>query len=235
MVAEIARLGYLNGHVVDVTYGRGVFWKRFRPEKLTTHDLKLDGVDFRNLPHPDGAFDASVIDGPYKCVSLDTEILTRNGWATWATVAVGDEVYTLNHDTGRGEWKPVRRVILEPVVRRRMVAIDGKSHSSLTTDDHRWPVVSQTGARSWATSSTFGPGHRVPLCAVSADQPEVPTIPDAMVELVAWFWTEGHVKGGVGGAVDSKRFAYGHICQSLAINPLNCKRIERAFEELYGP
>lgn len=67
MIADVARLGYLNGHVMDCTYGLGVFWKQWKPEKLTAHDrYTLDGVDFRNLPHPDGMFDSSVIDGPYQ-------------------------------------------------------------------------------------------------------------------------------------------------------------------------
>jgi hypothetical protein len=86
MIAEVARLGYLRGHVLDVTYGRGVFWKVWRSEKLTTHDLKLDGVDFRNLPHPDGTFDASVIDGPYKLNGAGSEPDIRYGvdlYASW--------------------------------------------------------------------------------------------------------------------------------------------------------
>lgn len=86
MIAEAARLGYLAGHVVDVTYGLGVFWKVWRPAKLTTHDLKLDGVDFRNLPHPDGTFDASVIDGPYKLNGAGSQPDIRYGvdlYASW--------------------------------------------------------------------------------------------------------------------------------------------------------
>lgn len=86
MIAEVARLGYLNGHVMDCTYGRGVFWKVFKPEKLTAHDLKLDGVDFRDLPHPDGAFDTSVIDGPYKLNGTGSNPDIRYGvdlYASW--------------------------------------------------------------------------------------------------------------------------------------------------------
>jgi hypothetical protein len=86
LIAEAARLGYLDGHVLDCTYGAGVFWKQWRPEKLTTHDLRIDGVDFRNLPHPDGTFDASVIDGPYKLNGASSEPDIRYGvdlYASW--------------------------------------------------------------------------------------------------------------------------------------------------------
>jgi tRNA G10 N-methylase Trm11 len=70
LIADVAQLGYLRitDHVLDPTYGRGVWWKKWRPEKLTTHDLTIDHVDFRELPHPDGTFDAVAFDPPYVCV-----------------------------------------------------------------------------------------------------------------------------------------------------------------------
>lgn len=86
LIADAARLGYLPGHVLDCTYGMGVFWKRWQPERLTTHDLKLDGVDFRHLPHDDDTFDASVIDGPYKLNGAGSEPDIRYGvdlYASW--------------------------------------------------------------------------------------------------------------------------------------------------------
>ena len=56
---------YLTGSVLDVTYGEGNWWTRFTPEDFTFHDLKVDGVDFRDLPHADGEFDTVVYDPPY--------------------------------------------------------------------------------------------------------------------------------------------------------------------------
>jgi hypothetical protein len=51
--------------VLDVTYGQGRFWTTFRPEHLVTHDLAIDGVDFRHLPEPDASVDVVVFDPPY--------------------------------------------------------------------------------------------------------------------------------------------------------------------------
>lgn len=51
--------------VVDVTYGKGNFWTVVRPHNLVTHDLGLDGVDFRHLPELDGSVDVLVLDPPY--------------------------------------------------------------------------------------------------------------------------------------------------------------------------
>lgn len=69
MIADVARLGYIAGRVLDVTYGLGRFWSVHRPGDLTCHDLnpaKGDGVDFRSLPHADASFDTVVMDPPYK-------------------------------------------------------------------------------------------------------------------------------------------------------------------------
>lgn len=52
--------------IADVTYGKGVFWRKVTPGRylLTSSDLQ-DGVDFTALPYPDEAYDALVIDPPY--------------------------------------------------------------------------------------------------------------------------------------------------------------------------
>jgi SAM-dependent methyltransferase len=68
LIADCARLGYLQTHwrTLDPTFGRGGFWKKWRPAELVVHDMKLDGVDFTDLPHGDASFDAVVFDPPYK-------------------------------------------------------------------------------------------------------------------------------------------------------------------------
>lgn len=64
LIAAVAPL-YLTGSVLDVTYGEGKWWSRFRPDPFTFHDLKVDGVDFTDLPYPDNAFDTVCYDPPY--------------------------------------------------------------------------------------------------------------------------------------------------------------------------
>lgn len=67
LIADMASLGYLQRDwlTLDPTYGRGLWWTRWRPDQLVTHDLRSDGVDFRALPEPEGSFDAAVFDPPY--------------------------------------------------------------------------------------------------------------------------------------------------------------------------
>jgi hypothetical protein len=57
---------YLTGSVLDVTYGEGKWWERFRPETFTFHDkFKVDGVDFTDLPEADGSIETVCFDPPY--------------------------------------------------------------------------------------------------------------------------------------------------------------------------
>ena len=52
--------------VADITYGKGVFWKRVPDNlyRLLATDL-TDGTDCRNLPYEDGEIDCVVFDPPY--------------------------------------------------------------------------------------------------------------------------------------------------------------------------
>ncbi len=68
LIARVAPM-YLEGNtVLDVTYGEGSWWKRYRPVGLRTHDIDLakgDGVDFRALPEADHSVDVVCYDPPY--------------------------------------------------------------------------------------------------------------------------------------------------------------------------
>lgn len=65
LIRRVAPL-YLNGLVLDTTYGEGAWWKKFKPEQFVAHDLhKLDGVDFTALPETDATYDAVCFDPPY--------------------------------------------------------------------------------------------------------------------------------------------------------------------------
>jgi hypothetical protein len=81
LIADCRRLGYLrdDDHVLDPTYGRGVFWRQWRPAKLTATDLDPakspsgESVDFTAMPWPDRSFDAVVFDPPYKLNGTPTK------------------------------------------------------------------------------------------------------------------------------------------------------------------
>jgi hypothetical protein len=77
LIAAAARLYLPDGaRVVDVTWGHGVFWRRFNGRRRFTligSDIRAgtDGVvadvaaDFRQLPYADASVDVVVLDPPY--------------------------------------------------------------------------------------------------------------------------------------------------------------------------
>lgn len=85
LIAAAAALGHLHKDwlVADVTYGRGTFWRVFRPDRLVASDLEphpefpCDRQDATKLPYRDGIFDASVVDAPYKLNGTATEHVDR--------------------------------------------------------------------------------------------------------------------------------------------------------------
>lgn len=153
-----------------------------------------------------------------------TEILTTDGWKTVRDLRVGDKVLTLNHETGMSEWQPALEVCVFPAARRELILIQGRGHSSLTTPNHRWPVISGNGNRVWKTTETLVCHSKIPLAAVCATLPQEPKYTDALVELVAWFWTEG----------DTPRKQNLRISQSLK-NSANVDRIDAVLRSVFGP
>lgn len=83
MIADVAKLGYITGDVLDPTYGEGVFWKKFTPEFFTFSDLHSEftwyRADFTDLPWKDGTFDTVVYDPPYKLNGTPSEPDVRYG------------------------------------------------------------------------------------------------------------------------------------------------------------
>lgn len=70
LIADVHRLGYIRDDdlVLDPTYENGVWWKRYRPEKLTTFNRREDGSDFRALTITSHQFDVVAYDPPYVCI-----------------------------------------------------------------------------------------------------------------------------------------------------------------------
>lgn len=70
LMAAVAKLWIRPGDtVVDVTYGRGMFWTHYgHPGPFITHDLAIDGVDFSHLPELDHSVDVVVLDPPYTAI-----------------------------------------------------------------------------------------------------------------------------------------------------------------------
>lgn len=72
MIADVARLGYIDGLVLDCTYGLGRFWTEFIPDLLTGTDINLERsplgipIDFTDMPFENQSYDTVVYDPPYR-------------------------------------------------------------------------------------------------------------------------------------------------------------------------
>ncbi len=175
----------------------------------------------------------SLTDSNHWCQSEDTEILTRDhGWVFQDMLNIGDMVRTLNHQTGEAEWQPVEDIYRAPVVEEPMMSLESRFHSSLSTLNHRWPVLRprwEDGqkhlVREWTTASEMTQEHNIITAAPTSDLPIGRTYPDDLVEIVAWFLTEGSIRTGGTGLT---------IAQSHTRNPDRVNRIRGCLERLYG-
>jgi len=85
--------------VADVTYGKGIFWKKVSPAdyRLLPSDIST-GVDCRNLPYNTGSLDCVVLDPPYMegLYRKDKDHLAGSGThaAFRETYSNGDETTT---------------------------------------------------------------------------------------------------------------------------------------------
>jgi hypothetical protein len=90
--------------VADVTYGKGVFWKRV-PEgmyRLLATDLR-NGVDCRNLPYGDASIDCVVFDPPYMHTPGGTAHVNHQNY----------EDYYQNNSAESGSGKKYHEAVLE--------------------------------------------------------------------------------------------------------------------------
>ena len=80
MFADIAKLGWFDGHVLDLSYGLGVFWNDFTPEHLVTNDIDPEkGAHSEDARRPPltwySRFDAVVWDPPFKMQGTPGEVM----------------------------------------------------------------------------------------------------------------------------------------------------------------
>ncbi len=90
--------------VADVTFGRGVFWKRIPKGKyeLLSTDIQ-DGIDCRNLPYSDASIDCVVLDPPYM----------HSPGGTAHTVHNAFERHYKNNSTGNRTGKKYHEAVLD--------------------------------------------------------------------------------------------------------------------------
>jgi len=169
------------------------------------------------------------------CVDEETEILTQRGWLKRQDVLVGDITLTLNHQTGFSEWQPIEK-INNFNFNGSLISMEGTCHSSLTTSNHRWPIMRQTTknniptlVREWTTSENLNTSHRI-ITGAGCNDIKESTFSDAFVEVVAWTWTEGHLTN----TKNKDRKPGLVISQSSTANPGKVISISNALTAVFG-
>jgi len=69
------------------------------------------------------------------CLSEDSQILTRRGWATPQDISLSDEVLTLNPETGTMEYQHPEELFIQDY-RGPMISFEGRAFEALVTPDH---------------------------------------------------------------------------------------------------
>lgn len=184
---------------------------------------KADKFEFdKNITVYSGHSEKEAWEG-YNCRTPDVEALTREGWKTYDRLTVGEEIYTIDHETGAGEWQPLERINVFDVD-EDIIRFSGKHFTATSTADHRWPTITRYGTRRWKTTSTLNTGDNIPLKATNAGLPTVPKYDDNFVELIAWYMTEGTINR-----------SHTEIYQSAVVNPDNVNRIRKCLTGCFGP
>lgn len=173
------------------------------------------------------------------CMDSDTEILSERGWVRHGDLTESDVVLTLNHETGLSEWQPVLDVYRAEVVDEPMLQITGKGHSSLSTMQHRWPVLTRvlpddSRERGWETSATLDSRDQIVRAAPSADIPIERTWSDAHVELMAWLWTEGRIEHRPGRKKPRVAIYQSHEANQGHVDSIRCALRDRFGEATVG-
>lgn len=159
------------------------------------------------------------------CVDEETEALTRRGWVRFMELRPGEEILTLNPDTGLSEWQ-VPRTVHTFIPTSPLRRVETRDISALVTEGHRWHVQRGTRQRNddspyeFRTTDELDGYCWAPTSALHGGFDAHPKYSDALVELVAWWWTEGSCSRP--GLYD------GEIAQSHRANPTKVASIRRA-------
>lgn len=214
---------------INSAQANNVFFKGFQrrvdlsPWFQGKYETKAGHISFiKNVNVYSGHSEREAWEG-YNCRTPDVEALTKNGWKTYDQLSIGEEIYTINHDTGAGQWNAIERINVFNTVDEDIVEYSGSLFNATSTMDHRWPVINRAGGRSWKTTATLTASDNIPLLAKSNGQPVEKTYSDDFVELIAWYMTEGF----------RNRSRCG-IYQSHMVNIDNVRRIEKSLVAEFG-
>jgi hypothetical protein len=127
------------------------------------------------------------------CFDDQTEILTPSGWQRHDTLNVGDDVMTLNRESGLLEWNAINEVHRYDDY-KELVAVKGRTFDLVVTEQHGlWtlPLGDSTTWREETASEAFGKRRVMLACGVK-DDADI-DLSDDRIRLLAWIIAEGEM------------------------------------------
>lgn len=166
---------------------------------------------------------------PDACFTLDTDILTVDGWKPIGDVKEGEEVYTMD-ENGVASYAPVTATIHEWA--HKLVSFKGKSIDLLVTPNHRM-LVHRNGRYTVAPAESFlgkqNSGH-IPLTSTwdgVSSEFAYGIDKKAYVRFLGWYISEGHACYiSKPGCVERRPGSF-FISQSAEANPEKCLILEK--------
>lgn len=124
------------------------------------------------------------------CMSLDTEILTKQGFKKWNELKVGEDVLGYDVESNTCKWTPLLKVFI--FENSETVSMEGKSFRAVCTPNHGWFVGGQHDSTvRKVTTKELKTNYRIKVSAKCDDVGEV-YLTDEEAELIGWIVTDGN-------------------------------------------
>ncbi|MDQ1612996.1 MAG: hypothetical protein QOG00_2927 [Pyrinomonadaceae bacterium] len=129
-----------------------------------------------------------------ECVPLDSEILTRRGFALYWELNIGEDVLAYDPETDRCVWTPLLRVTTYDDA--SVIRIKNKHSFDFTcTKEHTWAVLAQKARgfkRELRKANELHVSDRL-ITAARADGGDSPITPEEAA-IIGWVFTDGHFR-----------------------------------------
>lgn len=128
-----------------------------------------------------------------RCVPIDTEILTRDGFKAHDEVQVGELIAAYDGTTNELRWEPLLDKVSYP--RQPLVRIEQKGFRFSCTPNHAWPVVmARTGRIERRELHSISPWAHIRVAAPMRNNDGLDCSP-AEAAVLGWLVTDGWVSG----------------------------------------
>lgn len=196
-------------------------WDRYLTDGSGNPRLKVHGFGITSIPIMERY--------PWYCFPEGThEVLTRSGWKTYGDILINEEI--LCYSEGDAVWQRIEEIPTFQVEDAEILNIWNRNFSAHVTSNHKWNVkkrYSNTHKFRDTEDMILGPSTSDWLIPRTGKYNSEALYSDDLVELSAWFWTEGSIK-------QRPRYKNNSIAiyQSEKVNPEKVDRIRALLKRL---